>query len=199
MEKTSPISISLIEASGYEVRRNGDIYSCKRGVILKGYEIDGYIRYGLWIEGRAVNFSGHRLVATKYLSNERRLPEVNHKDLNRKNNSVENLEWVSSKQNVFHSHHGSHSKIDELISAAKEMAKNGICQAEVSVALGVSQSTVSLWTKGVGRSAPRHGDEQKKAALKLRCAGESLSSISEKLGVSVSSIIRWSRQNKQLR
>ena len=45
----------------------------------------------------------HRLVAQTYLSNELNLPEVNHKDFNRSNNSVSNLEWVTRKENVEHS------------------------------------------------------------------------------------------------
>jgi hypothetical protein len=44
----------------------------------------------------------HRLVAQTYLDNELNLPEVNHKDFNRNNNSVSNLEWVSKKENVKH-------------------------------------------------------------------------------------------------
>lgn len=45
----------------------------------------------------------HRLVSQTYLSNELNLPEVNHIDFNRSNNSVSNLEWVSKKENTKHS------------------------------------------------------------------------------------------------
>lgn len=44
----------------------------------------------------------HRLVAECYISNPLNLPEVNHKDFNKSNNSVENLEWVTTEQNRFH-------------------------------------------------------------------------------------------------
>ena len=47
-------------------------------------------------------FSVHRLVAMVFLDNPNNLPEVNHKDFNKGNNCVDNLEWISSEDNIFH-------------------------------------------------------------------------------------------------
>lgn len=44
----------------------------------------------------------HRLVAEKYLPNPKNYSQVNHKDGNKENNSVENLEWISNFQNRMH-------------------------------------------------------------------------------------------------
>jgi hypothetical protein len=44
----------------------------------------------------------HRLVAESFIANERNLKEVNHKDFNKSNNSVENLEWCSRLDNMAH-------------------------------------------------------------------------------------------------
>jgi hypothetical protein len=52
---------------------------------------------------KPVNYYIHRLVSQTYLDNQLNLPEVNHKDFNRSNNSVSNLEWVTRKQNTKHS------------------------------------------------------------------------------------------------
>lgn len=47
--------------------------------------------------------SVHRLVALAFIPNPDNLPEVNHKDGNKANNSVNNLEWTTGSQNVRHS------------------------------------------------------------------------------------------------
>ena len=48
-------------------------------------------------------FYVHRLVAETFIPNPNNLPMVNHKDGNPENNNVDNLEWVTAKQNVEHS------------------------------------------------------------------------------------------------
>jgi len=44
----------------------------------------------------------HRLVATAFIVNVHNKPLINHKDWNRKNNHVSNLEWCTSKENLNH-------------------------------------------------------------------------------------------------
>lgn len=44
----------------------------------------------------------HRAVTLAFLPNPNNLPEVNHKDGNKLNNHLSNLEWVSSKENQLH-------------------------------------------------------------------------------------------------
>lgn len=48
-------------------------------------------------------FFVHRLVAESFISNPYNLPQVNHLDLNKENNNISNLEWVSPKKNIEYS------------------------------------------------------------------------------------------------
>lgn len=41
----------------------------------------------------------HRLIASAFLDNSKKMPQVNHKDENRLNNSASNLEWCTAKYN----------------------------------------------------------------------------------------------------
>mgnify|MGYP003393297145 CR=1 FL=1 len=47
-------------------------------------------------------FSVHRLIALSFIPNPNNLPQVNHKDRNKENNSVDNLEWCTASENTIH-------------------------------------------------------------------------------------------------
>ena len=60
----------------------------------KGYKMIN-VRYN----GKHYTFRVHRIVAQTFIPNPDNLPEVNHKDENKQNNSVENLEWCTHQYN----------------------------------------------------------------------------------------------------
>lgn len=70
--------------------------------ILSERIIDGYNQVALYKDGKVKNKYVHRLVAENFIPNPNNLKEVNHIDGNKLNNCVENLEWVSAKQNSTH-------------------------------------------------------------------------------------------------
>lgn len=73
----------------------------REGVILKGkLDKDGYPHLGLYKNGKCKFFTIHRLVAQAFLPNPNNLPQVNHKDENKTNNCVDNLEWCNAKYNI---------------------------------------------------------------------------------------------------
>jgi hypothetical protein len=92
-----------IEGYRYEVSDNGEVRSNIYNKILKpALKKTGYFGVVLYLDGKTKHCSIHRLVAKSFLPNPDNLPEVNHKDGNRLNNCVDNLEWVTAKQNTQH-------------------------------------------------------------------------------------------------
>lgn len=86
----------------YEVStKDGKVRNVKTGRILKQYDNgSGYFLVGLYQNGKKKDISVHRLVATAFIPNPDNLPEVDHINRNRHDNSVENLRWVDRQTNV---------------------------------------------------------------------------------------------------
>ena len=83
----------------YEITREGEIINKHTGHILLGQPNGkGYLRVS--ISGKLMFI--HRLVAEKYIPNPNNYEQVNHKDGNKLNNNVDNLEWVTNQQNRNH-------------------------------------------------------------------------------------------------
>ena len=100
----------------YEVSNTGKVRSLPRkasmpnggfricgGNILKG-KLDryGYLAYHLRVNKKSFHRTGHRLVAETFLGYEKEL-QVNHKDGDKTNNNITNLEWVTASENISHS------------------------------------------------------------------------------------------------
>lgn len=63
----------------------------------------GYLITGLSKNNKRKNYYVHRLVAETFIENINNKKEVNHKNGDKNNNNVENLEWVTPKENQIHS------------------------------------------------------------------------------------------------
>ena len=85
----------------YQVSNLGQVrslnYAKKKGNIklLKSRKSSGYIRVTLVKHGKHKCFFVHRLVALCFIENPLNYPIINHKDENKENNRVDNLEWCS--------------------------------------------------------------------------------------------------------
>ena len=84
----------------YKVSNLGNVKSLRIGKILIPSINRGYKRITLCKNGNRKNKVIHRIVAEAFLDNPKSLPCVNHKDENKLNNCVENLEWCDIKYNT---------------------------------------------------------------------------------------------------
>lgn len=96
----------FIEAnSDYMISDHGRILSFKgksKLIISSTITSKGYEYVAIRQKGIYVGYSVHRLVATAFIPNPKRLPQVNHLDGNKLNNHVANLEWCDAYDNIMH-------------------------------------------------------------------------------------------------
>ncbi len=98
----------FVDIKGYEnkyrIDRKGNVYSIKFKRCMTPYYSWGYA-YIKFISGsKRYNKAVHRLVAKAFIPNPGNKSIVNHKDGNKKNNTVENLEWTTQSENIQHAH-----------------------------------------------------------------------------------------------
>lgn len=89
----------------YTIYDTGEVFNENTGKKLEGkIRLNGYRVYSLSKNNKKQDFYAHRLVAEYFINNPNNLPVVNHKDGNKLNNSIENLEWVSYSDNALHAY-----------------------------------------------------------------------------------------------
>lgn len=106
----------------YYVSNLGNLQNKKTGKILKQYKsYNGYMKVCLVKDKEKKNHFVHRLVLSTFTPNSQNLPQVNHKDGDKTNNLLTNLEWCSSSDNIKHAYKNGLSKwTDERRNKARE-------------------------------------------------------------------------------
>lgn len=100
--------MQIIDVSCYEeyytIDSIGRIYSKRKNRYLKpNIRLDGYVNQTLCDNITHKTYYVHILVAQHFIPNPDNLPEVNHKNGIKTDNSVDNLEWTTHKNNIIHS------------------------------------------------------------------------------------------------
>ena len=143
----------MIDITGYDglyaITDDGKVWSYRKNKFLKPFLARGYSKVRLYTNDANKQFLIHRLVAEAFLPNPQNLPQINHKDENKLNNSVDNLEWCDAKYNINYGEHNknvarSHCKkvycieLDKVFESAKSAA----------IQLNLSDSNIAKCCKG---------------------------------------------------
>lgn len=87
----------------YRISKSGEALNAKTGCILHGnVNSHGYRVISLTKHGKKKDVKLHRLLALAFIENPNDFDCINHKDGDKLNNSLENLEWCSKGYNNFH-------------------------------------------------------------------------------------------------
>ena len=105
----------------------------KRGerVLIPYLSTKGYPTFKISFNGKMYNKPVHRSVAESFIDNPHNKPSVNHKDHNPQNNNVENLEWVTDRENVIHGLSISNKKSGLMVGVKK--STNGTFNAHIQI------------------------------------------------------------------
>lgn len=150
----------------YQISEQGRIFTKRRfcnNNFYYGRELkpklteDGYLKVTLSKNSKSKNYYLHRLVALQFIPNPDNLKEVNHKDGNKMNNNVSNLEWCTKKHNLQHaSKYGlmqkgevrPSSKLTEEQVLEIYKMKGTLTTQEISKLYGVSKNTICCILRG---------------------------------------------------
>ena len=134
--------------------------------ILKQHKLRGYYGVGLWKDNKMYNKQVHRLVALTFIDNPNNYPIVNHKDGNKLNNRIDNLEWCTYSHNTNEAYRLGLNNISEKhieqirklgYKSGKKVAQMDLegniikiynSGRQASLELGISQGNISLCCNG---------------------------------------------------
>lgn len=133
----------------------------KEGLILKPIENKGYLAVSLYGPQGLRPFLIHRLVLMSFVGPPPLGHESNHKDGNKKNNLLENLEWVTSSENTIHAYRNglcpycfgeknSSAKLNEkdVYSIKGLLSRGDLFQKDIGEMFGVTKSNISCINLG---------------------------------------------------
>ena len=163
----------------YQVSNLGRVYSFHKKDVLKTLKHPkGYLMIRLSKNGKGKTFRIHILVAIHFIPNPNNYSQVNHRDENKSNNCVSNLEWCTAEYNnsygtrtqrISESMKGKHkgsknynARKVQCITTGKEFN----CIKEAAEYYSIDNGTISKCCKGKYKSAGKHPETGEKLKWK---------------------------------
>lgn len=123
----------------YQVSDDGKVYRIDGMELHQYYVSRGYKIVILYKDKKQKTKLVHRLVAEAFIPNPDNLPQVNHKDEDKENNTVSNLEWCN---NDYNNHYGT-GNARRKVSGVKGAKERGECKEVICLADGKRYYSIS--------------------------------------------------------
>lgn len=127
IDKEIIINKEIVGFERYTININGVIYDTKRNKeVCQWVDTVGYYQCNLRdSNGKKYYKRVHRLVANTFIPNPENLPQVNHKDGNKLNNNINNLEWCTNSDNTQHGYDNKLYRYKSRCHTVNVYTKNG--------------------------------------------------------------------------
>lgn len=143
----------------YKVSSQGRVIGQKKTILAANANSHGYRTINLRSKKKVLTYAVHRMVAMTFLENPLGLSDVNHINMNRADNRVENLEWVTRSQNILKSRRdfnvdsGANSHIatfDDITALAifTCFSNRKMSYVKISNDLGISRTAINHMARG---------------------------------------------------
>ena len=132
----------------YYITKDGKCYNSKTGKYLQGqinYK-NGYFSYNITLpDGSKKRLYAHRLVAQNYIPNPNNKTQINHIDGDKLNNCIDNLEWVTPKENQQHAIRQELKKFNHVFcfNKNKELVAEYLNIVDAAKSVGIAQSLIA--------------------------------------------------------
>lgn len=130
---------------------NGHIHPYSEKILKEYVTPNGYPSVALGKDGKNTRVSVHRLVANAFIDNPDNLPQINHKDGNKQNNNIENLEWITVSNNILHAIYVLKNRTRPV--ECIETGKRYISIKEAAKSAGVDPSYLAKVAKGYAKTS----------------------------------------------
>lgn len=141
----------LYQVSSLGRVRSGPRFGTKGGILKLKVDQKGYLSIKLSKNGIIKTFRVNRLVAVAFIINQKNKPQVNHKDGIKSNNEIDNLEWCTARENVYHRDNilGKHNRGEAQANSkltkksVLQIRQSNLKQKDLAELYSVTQTTIS--------------------------------------------------------